>query len=421
MSSVLGAFGGRFFGALQFKEFRTLWAANLSGSAAAWALIVARGWEAFSISGSSVWVGLVTFSAMIPLFLVPPVVGVLADRFERRRLLAFSFLTNLLHNLGLVSLALTGVLEVWHLVPLGFVNGIGRASAMPAAQSLLPNLVPKEKMANAIALNQATQHGSRLTGPLIILPLMVTVGPEGAYVMCSVFYGLGLALVLRLRTSSTGSVDSQQGTIRNLSAGLSYVYRQPLVLSIIMLTAAHCCLTMSFESVLPVLSQGLGGGASRTSFSLLMIGVGAGAIISVMALAASSEDLKRGPILFFTAIGSGLSVIALAIAPNMPLAMISAMAVGGTQAAFMTITLTLIQTMVPDGIRGRVTSLYLWHIGGVMALANLVNGSIVDRVGTGWVLTISGAAFVTVTLMSLMRPKWRELYRGGSPMTSIGI
>ena len=408
--------GDHFLGALQFRDFRTLWSANLFAGSAAWALIVARGWEAFSLSDSSVWVGLVTFAAMIPLFLATPIVGVLADRFDRRTLLAASFATNLVHNLVLATLAVTGALELWHLVVLAFVNGTGRSMALPTAQSLLPNLVPRERLANAIALNQATQHGSRLTGPLLILPLVITVGTAGAFFLCTALYAAGLVQVLRIRTASTGVIDPQKGVLGNMMAGVSYVYRRPLLLSVILLVAVHCSLTMSFESVLPVLSRdALGAGSQGTSFSLLMIGFGAGALVVAVALAGMQREATRGRALLVTGIGSGLAPIGLAVAPNVPVAMLATAGMGVTQAGFMLISLTMVQTMVPDGVRGRVTSLYLWHIGGVMAATNLINGAVADVVGAPLVLSVTGVAFVVVSLVSLTRLPLRELYFRGAP------
>ena len=115
--------------------------------------------------GSSLWVGLVTFAAMIPRVLVTPITGYLADRFDRRRVMAVMFALNLAHNLVLAAVVMMGVVTVWHLVLLSFVNGSARAAQMPASQALIPNLVPPSLLLNAIALNQATQNGSRLLGP----------------------------------------------------------------------------------------------------------------------------------------------------------------------------------------------------------------------------------------------------------------
>ena len=179
----------RFLAALEYGDFQTLWTANFFAGAAAWALIVARGWVVYEFSDSSLfWVGVVTFAAMIPRVLVSPFTGYLSDRFDRRTVLRVMFAINLLHNLVLGFLMLSGSAEIWHIVILSLVNGSARAAQMPAGQALIPNLVPRDLLLNAIALNQATMHGSRLLGPLAIIPLQATTGATGAIFLCAGFY-----------------------------------------------------------------------------------------------------------------------------------------------------------------------------------------------------------------------------------------
>ena len=116
---------------------------TLSSSGAAWGLIVARGWLVYDLSESSVWVGVTTFAAMIPLFLVPPFAGFLADKFQRRRLLGYVFVLQLAHNAVLATLAITGFIEPWHLVVLAFFNGSARAAQMPISHACSPILFPR--------------------------------------------------------------------------------------------------------------------------------------------------------------------------------------------------------------------------------------------------------------------------------------
>ena len=160
---------------LKYRDYRLLWLASLSAGGAAWALIVARGWLVYTLSGSSVWVGLVTFTAMAPMFLAPPIAGYMADKFNRRNLIAILFTVQFTHNAVLVVLSVTDVIVVWHIVVLSFINGFARASQMPAGQALLPNLVPKDNLLNAISLNAATTQGSRLVGPALVSPLMLSL------------------------------------------------------------------------------------------------------------------------------------------------------------------------------------------------------------------------------------------------------
>ena len=192
----------QFLPSLRFRDYRYLWMSTLSASTAAWALIVARGWLVYELSGSSAWVGVTTFAAMIPLFLVPPVAGFLADKFERRRLLGYVFALQLAHNAVLAGLALSGVIEPWHLVVLAFFNGSARAAQMPIAHSLLPNLVPRKHLLNAIALGSATIHGSRLLGAGAVALLLANDAAGPAFALCSLFYaahGSSAAASSRLR------------------------------------------------------------------------------------------------------------------------------------------------------------------------------------------------------------------------------
>ena len=322
------------------------------------------------------------------------------------------FGVNVLHNLLLALLVLTGSVEVWHLIVLSLLNGSARAAGMPASQALIPNLVPKHLLLNAIALGQAANHGSRLLGPAAIVPLMWTTGVEGAFFLCTGFYVVGLVQTLRIRTASTGLIDKRQGFVSNLVAGLVYVYRTPTLRALVLLTMFHCGLTMSFESLLPVLSreqlkvEGPG-------FSFLMMAVGAGALVVAITLAGVKGEATRGRLFLVLGVCSGLWPALLALSTNMPLALLSTAAMGASQAGFMTLTHTMIQAVTPDEIRGRVAGVYSVHIGGMMASANLINGGLADWIDAPLVLAAGGLAFVAVILVSWKAIALREMYTSG--------
>ena len=146
-----------------------MWSASVFAGAASWALIVARGSLVYTISDSSMLVGLVTFAAMAPRVIVTPIRGYLSDRFDRRSVMAAMFGASVTHNLVLAILALTGTIDTWMLVALALVDGSARAAQVPATQALIPNLVPKRLLLNAVALHQAAGQGSRVLGPAVIV------------------------------------------------------------------------------------------------------------------------------------------------------------------------------------------------------------------------------------------------------------
>lgn len=285
---------------------------------------------------------------------------------------------------------------------------------MPAGGALLPNLVPRHHLLNAIALNTGTQHGSRLLGPLLTAPLMLTVGAAWAFLFCTTFYALGLSQILRISISSKGVVRSEQGFLRNMSAGVVYVYHDPLLLSLFVLVGLHCSLTMAFESLLPLLARdtlSMGG----EGFTYIMMAVGTGGLICALSLAAVQSDLAKGRLLMIMGIASGITPLGLGLAPNLPLLLLAAVGMGASQAGFMVILHTIVQSIVPDSIRGRIAALRNMHISGLMAGFNLVNGFLAEIYSVGWVLGIAGAAFTAIMAVSFLFVPLRRVYTAGVP------
>ena len=400
----------RFLLALQYKDFRTLWTASALAGASAWALIVARGWLAYEITGSSLWVGLVTFMAMAPRVFTAPLIGFVADRFDRQTVLSWTYGLNLTHNVALALLVTLGMAGPWALAIFALINGTIRTSQQTATQSLVPNLVPKEHLYNAIALNQATQQGSRFFGPAAVALLLIFTSNVGAaFWLCSGFYLVGLIQTLRIYTRSRGDIDRSKSFVQNMLAGFNYVYSTPLVLAMVLLAVFHCSLTMSYESLLPVLSEeALSAGFSGVS--LLMSAIGVGALVSSVILAGISNNAIRGRLFLILGVGSGISYVALGVSSLAGMSLAAAVLMGASTAGFMTVTHTIIQTIVPDGIRGRVSGIYNMHVGGTMAAANLMNGALSDWFSAPVVMTITGVGFTLAVSLSVIHLPLRRIY-----------
>ena len=426
------ALAARFLPALKHRDYRRLWFATISSQSSAWALIVARGALAKSLTDSDMWVGFVTFAAMIPSVVVSPLAGYLADRFDRRTVLAWAYAVNLANNLLLAILVVTGMIgeqQVWLLVVLSFVTGCARSTQMPSSQALLANTVPRENLFNAVALYQTTQQGSRFVGPMMVLIMLWISAPwivknqDWVFFLPTALYIFGLALILTIRTRSRGSVEKGASTkvmFQNIGAGLSYIYRHKVVFSLVMLVVAHCGMTMSFESLFPAISTdklGLDPGSGvLTGFGFLMVGYGGGGFLTSLALAGVQTESTRGRLFLFLGITSGIAPIALAFSPNLPLAMICVAAMGASASGFMTLAHGMLQAMVPDAIRGRLMGVYSWHAQGMMASFNLVNGTLAAATAltAPLVLGVGGAAFMWVVMASWIRVPLREIYTKGA-------
>lgn len=399
----------RFLLALQYRDYRTLWIATSCSGAAAWALIIARGWLAYEITGASAWVGIITFAAMFPRVFSTPIVGYMADRFDRQTLLQWIYALNLVHNVILALLVMNGAAGTWSLMFLALMNGTLRAGQMTTATALIPNLVPKEHLLNALALNQATQQGSRMVGALAILPLMGLINIESAFWLCSGFYAVGLVQVSRIGTKSTGKIDATQSFWRNMVAGFEYVYQRPQILAMVLLVLAHCALTMSYESLLPALSEDkLGAGSVGVSY--LIGGVGAGALVTSIFLAGVRSSSTRGLLFLVFGFASAIGPMMLAFSTSREISIAATVIMGANQAGFMTISHTIIQSLTDDEVRGRVAGVYSVHVGGSMAVTNMINAAMADVFNASAVMVVGGLAFVVVIAMSFGSGALRRIY-----------
>lgn len=404
----------RYLAALAYRDFRQMWLANFYGQAAAWALVATRGWFVFDQTHSTAMVGITTFAAMGPIFIVPPFAGVLADRFDRRTILAWTYAVNLAQNLVLAVLVLFGMAGVWHIVILTLINGIARAVQMPTSQALAANLVPRHTLLNALSLTAATQHASRLVGPGLIAPTLAFIGAPAAFFVSAALYGLGWFQILRIKTHSTGGVRAGESFVQNFLAGIQYAFSQPLIRMVLILVILHCALTMAYESVLPAFArEQLTGSAS--AFSILLTALGFGGLIGSIYIGGVQSALTRGRLLLVMGVISGLGQVFLAFSTTMTLAIVACIVMGASQAAFMTMGQAVTQSLAADSFRGRLASINTFSLGGMMSIMNLANGFFGGIVHPAGVLAINGLLFVVVMLASMAAMTPRRVYTTGIP------
>ena len=409
----MGYFSDRVGVALQYPEFRRLWSANATAQAASWALIVTRGWLIYRESESTLLVGLATFAAMGPMLIVPPIVGVLADRFDRRRILSLAYATDAAQSGTLMLLAATGLIEVWMVVALSLVNGVSRATQLPTSQALAATLVPPDRLLNALALNASTQHGSRLFGPGIVTPLLAVAGAPAAFLVSFVLYLVALSQARALAPLPTVP-RSGAGFFADFVGGLNYVYERPVLRLMLLILVCHCGLTMAFESLLPSFADN-NLRAGDEGFGALMMGVGSGALIASVLVSGLQTHRGRGNALIIAGLTSGLGQVLLAFSTSLVIGVVAAAIMGGAQAAFMTMGQAVTQSIAVDEYRGRVASINAFSLGGMMATMNLLNGSIAEIFGAQSLLLIDGIIFTAVVLITIVPMTGRKVY-GRQPL-----
>ena len=388
----------------------------MCSGASMWTLIVANAWLVLERSDSSGWVGIITFASMIPFLLVSPIGGLMADRFDRRNLIFVTFVAVAINVGVLAFLAIAGVVELWHVAALSFSVGVFRSIQEPTIQALIPNQVPREDLLNAITLNSASRHGARFFGLLASAPLLAVdfIGVNGVLVLSALFQVVGAVQMTRTRTVSRGETRPEHGVLRSMVDGLVYIYTNRTIALFIVIVAFHCALVMSFESILPILSREDLGAKDGSILGYLVIGFGVGALIGTLLLAGMRKERRKGQLLMWTGLFSGITPIMLALSTTVPLAILATAAMGASQATFMVITNTYVQTVAPDRLRGRISSLYTLHAGGIMAFSNLGYGFTADAFSAPPILLVTGVIFIVVLVaLSAGQPVLRQVYRTG--------
>jgi MFS family permease len=402
----------RWFPALASREFRNLWLGTLGSSAATWTLFLGVNWLAYDISGDSFAVGIVSFASLAP-YLLSPITGSFADRFDRRAVIVVSRVASLVGALALAVLAFSGYAEVWHLGVLAFLTGLARSADTAGEQALLANTVAPAHILNAVTLSAAAYQGSRVIGPLAGAPLLGVVGAGGVFGMAAGFSLLSIIAVAAVRVRSTGDVARMGDVAGNTARALRYIGSTPPVLMIFGLVGIHCWLTMSYDALLPdFATNALNGG--ELEYNALIVAVGAGALVATLLLSTISHQRLRGSLLFAAAIGSGVTPILMAATGHVVPSAAVAVGIGATQAVFMALTTTLLQSVLPDGIRGRVMSLNFMLGAGIMSLQNLANGILADHVGTPVLFAVPGVIFAAIIVAwAVARADLRRVIRTG--------
>jgi MFS family permease len=381
-------------------DFRRLFMAGFFTSTSRWALMLARGWLVFTLTHSSFAVGVVTFASMVQFIVVGPAAGAVADRVDRRLMALLGGVLLFVSSTALAVLTLTGLVAVWQIVLLAAVDGISVAASQPALQSLVPNVVPREQLLNAVSLNTITRNGSRLIGPLFGGVLLATLGAGSVFALSAFIMLFALASLWRISLRSTPVVGTDARrhpamlVLSDVGRGFVHVGHDVRLMVVLGCIAFHCGFTMAFDSLLPQLASTVGGG-SRT-FSAIVMGVGAGAIVATLMVSMIRRQHVQGRALALTGLGSGIGTLVMGLATTPASAVLGAAIAGGTQAAYMAVSLALIQEIVPDEMRGRVMAIYMMLAAGHMALMNLAFGRMADIVGVRPLLIIPGLAWIAV-------------------------
>lgn len=400
------------FSALRHPHFRRFWWGNLISLTGSWVQITAQSWLVYELTGSAFMLGSVTFANTIPTMLLALFGGAVADRSEKRHLLLTTQGVFMVVSAALAALTLTGRIEVWHVLALSVISGIAGALDMPARQSLIPHLVARDDLMNAIALNSAGFNGSRILGPavagLIIQQLGGQSGAGWSFALNTVSYLAVLGALATLRVDSRPANGERQPVLSEVREGVAFAWQHPALRLLLVLLAVVGIFGLSFHVLLPVFARDVLH-VSAGGYGMLLTANGIGATLGALVLATARP---ARPVAFILGSLAGFAVLLAAFAGSIVFGLSLALmvGVGGTMIAYMSATNTTIQSIVPDALRGRVMSLYILAFFGVAPLGGLLMGSLAS--GFGAQAAVFVGAVVCAAGALALRVVGREVVRG---------
>jgi MFS family permease len=386
----------RMLTSFRHPAYRWLWLSNVAGSAGRWALILVLSAQVLQLTHSSFWVGLGLFLTQGPVILLAPYSGALADRFDRRMLNVVAASLSAVTTGLFAVLTWVGLMSLALMLALSLVFGVSFVFQMTLRSTLVPSLVPPERLLNGVSLFQVGTQGAQFLGPALATPLLVRGGPPLAWSLCALLYAASAMLCLFVGEARARRQPDKSR--HRLQSSLDYLRARPIAWVAIWAVALHCSLTMAYQGMLPMfVSMDLRAGAS--TYGLLLTSIGLGAVIGSLSLARFSARRYRPALFLVSLVGSGLSLSVLGGAPNVNVAVVNGLLVGSTQAMFMSMTLALIQASVDNEFRGRATSFYQMITLTPMAVFGWGMGGLADVTEPRPIMVVSGTLFLVVMIV----------------------
>ncbi|MDN5344826.1 MAG: hypothetical protein PWQ18_938 [Clostridia bacterium] len=389
--------------ALRHPNFRLFWSGQLISLMGTWMQNMAQGWLVLQMTNSPFLLGVVSAVQFTPLLVLALVAGVIADRVPKRRLLIFTQTSLMLLALILGVLTLTGVVRYWMVLILAGLLGTVNTFDMPARQSFVVEMVGKEDLMNAIALNSSVFNAARIVGPALAGLVIGRLGMAASFLLNGASFIAVIAGLLLIRVPEQSQGYAQQPAAARVGEkiveGLQYIRRTPMVLHTIVLMALLSIFAMNFTVLIPVLARDTLGQQAE-GYGLLMSASGVGALCGALILAVISRHGPRLRLLLGGATGLCLFQLLLASTRSYTLALLFLGFTGWSMITFTASVNTTLQLNVPDNLRGRVMSVYSLVFGGVTPIGSLFSGSIAHLWGAPAGLAV-GAALGLISLLAV--------------------
>jgi MFS family permease len=393
----------RLAAAFHYRDFRVLWMGAFTSSIGTWMQKVAQNWLVLTLTGSAsaFYLGLDTFLGEAPILLFTLIGGVVADRRDRRQLLLMSQYVQMATAFTLAALVYWDVIRIWHVLTLSVITGMAQAFGGPAYQSLIPSLIDKQHLPNAIALNSIQFNLARVIGPLIAGAALAAFGMAACFGLNGLSFLAVIAalLLLHIRHVPTTHLTGMQEEMRG---GFSYVRRQPALIGLTILAFATTSLGNPLLTFLPLFAQNvLMGGVGQ--YTRLMASAGAGAVTGALVVAWLGKFKHMGRTVLTLQIVFGAIVVLFALNRVAWISGVLLFMGGACMVMVFAMISSLVQLIVPNELRGRVMSIYMVAFRGGMPLGSLVAGYVATVTSPPTVLAVNGVLLGVVAAWFLIK------------------
>ena len=378
--------------ALKHRNFQLFFSGQLISLTGTWMQTVAQSWLVYRLTGSSLLLGSVGFASQIPVFLMAPVGGMAADRFNRQRIVIATQVASMILAIVLALLTLTHMVKVWHIFVLAALLGVVNAFDIPGRQSFLVDMVGREDLMNAIALNSSMFNGARVVGPAIAGILVAKIGEGWCFFANGVSYIAVIVGLLMMRVDCPARSKSDS-PLEDIIEGFSWVSHTGPIRALLLLLGVVSLVGMPYTVLMPVFADHILHGGAK-ALGILMGFTGIGALFGALTLALRSGIKGLGKLISICCAGFGVSLIAFAFSKLFWLSAFLLIPVGFFIMLQMACSNTLIQVMVPDALRGRVMAVYSMMFMGMAPFGALLGGALADRLGAPITVAVGGLASI---------------------------
>ena len=388
--------------AFAYRDYRLFFAGQLTSLVGTWMQNVAQAWLVYRLTGSAWLLGMVAFAGQFPVFLLAPIGGSLADVRDRHRIIVLAQAAMMVQAIALAALTLSGRVQIWHVFALAACLGAINAFDIPARQAFVVDLVGRADLINAIALNSSMFNGARIVGPAIAGILVAAVGEGWCFAINGVSYVAVLAGLLAMDRPKHEPSPRDGSNLEHIIEGFRFVARTAPIRALLMLLGLVSLMGMPYAVLMPIFADRILHGGAR-GLGILMGASGVGALAAALLLASRSGVRGLGRWVAYAASGFGVALIAFSRSESFWLSVALLVPVGFAMMTQMAASNTLMQSMVPDKLRGRVIAVYSMMFMGMAPIGALLAGNLAGLLGAPDTVALGGVACIAGSIGFALR------------------